>query len=386
MSVTPETFDSLAQTSWYEHDVLAGAAVGVVGVGGIGAPGAVQLARLGVGRLLLLDPDICEPSNLSRTFVRSDVGKYKVHAVRDEIARCGLGTEVLAFAGDVEYDLSWGMVSQLDVLVGALDSRAARVGLNKAAWRAGVPVVDAAQDGETLTALARVILPSAAGACYQCTLSAADYEHIGRHVPCTREDPEAPRLPTTGLEAGVAAALLASLTARVLLEGPEAVAGTEYRIGLRDHSFITTQLQRNSACRFDHRTWPGDAPILAAPAPVARMTLAEVADFLRAELGEGFSLHLDRDAVTDLACPECDHINPGLMALRGGIVRCQGCGEAIPPPPTALLNTFSEDKLRDPEFAQRTFERVLPEAHVAWACRDGNCTMLSFGFEEGSPW
>ena len=386
MSVTPETFDSLARTSWYEHDVLAGAAVGLVGVGGIGAPGAVQLARLGVGRLMLLDPDICEPSNLSRTFVRSDIGKYKVHAVRDEIARCGLDSEVLAFAGDVEYDLSWGMVSQLDVLVGALDNRAARVGLNKAAWRAGVPVVDTAQDGETLTALARVILPAAAGACYQCTLCAADYKYIGRHVPCTREDPEAPRLPTTGLEAGVAAALLASLTARVLLEGPEAVAGTEYRIGLRDYSFMTTRLQRNSACRFDHRTWPGDAPILAAPAPVARMTLGEIADFLRAELGEGFSLHLDRDAVSDLACPECDHINPGLTALRGGIVRCQGCGEAISPPPTALLNTFSEDKLRDPEFAHRTFERVLPEAHVAWACRDGHCNMLSFPFEERTPW
>ncbi len=386
MNLTSETFDSLAQTSWYEHDVLAGATVGLVGVGGIGAPGAVQLARLGVGRLVLMDPDICEPSNLSRTFVRSDLGKYKVHAVRDEIARCGLGTEVLALPGDVAYDLSWGMVSRLDLVVGALDNRAARVALSRAAWRAGVPLVDTAQDGESLTALARVFLPSGTGACYQCGLSAADYRYIGRNVPCTREDPEVPRLPTTGLEAGVAAALLASLTARVLLEGPETVAGMEYRISLGDYSFMTTRLQRNAACRFDHRTWPGEAATLAAPAPVGRMTLGEIADFLRTELGEGFSLHLDRDVVTDLACPECGHVNRGIAARRSDTVHCERCDEAISPPPTALRSTFTEDELRGPEFAQRTFERVLPDGHVAWAERGGEHTMISFTFEEGKPW
>jgi hypothetical protein len=45
---------------------LAACTVGVVGLGGIGSLVVEYLARLGVGRFLLIDPDRVEPSNLSR--------------------------------------------------------------------------------------------------------------------------------------------------------------------------------------------------------------------------------------------------------------------------------------------------------------------------------
>ena len=38
----------------------------IVGCGSVGAPVAIALAQAGVGRFILLDPDILKPSNISR--------------------------------------------------------------------------------------------------------------------------------------------------------------------------------------------------------------------------------------------------------------------------------------------------------------------------------
>ena len=48
------------------HEKIKGATVGIAGLGGLGSAVAVALARIGVGRLILADFDIVEPSNLNR--------------------------------------------------------------------------------------------------------------------------------------------------------------------------------------------------------------------------------------------------------------------------------------------------------------------------------
>ncbi len=48
------------------HERIKGATVGIAGLGGLGSAVAVALARIGVGRLILADFDVVEPSNLNR--------------------------------------------------------------------------------------------------------------------------------------------------------------------------------------------------------------------------------------------------------------------------------------------------------------------------------
>jgi sulfur carrier protein ThiS adenylyltransferase len=48
------------------HEKIKGATVGIAGLGGLGSAIAVALARIGVGRLILADFDVVEPSNLNR--------------------------------------------------------------------------------------------------------------------------------------------------------------------------------------------------------------------------------------------------------------------------------------------------------------------------------
>ncbi|WP_125115063.1 sulfur carrier protein ThiS adenylyltransferase ThiF [Agathobaculum sp. Marseille-P7918] len=62
------------------------AAVGIAGLGGLGSNIAVFLARLGVGRLVLVDFDTVEVSNLNRQhYTMRDLGRPKADALRDQL-------------------------------------------------------------------------------------------------------------------------------------------------------------------------------------------------------------------------------------------------------------------------------------------------------------
>ncbi len=61
---------------------LERAAVGIAGCGGLGSNAAVALARAGIGKLILVDHDRVEPSNLNRQhFFANDLGRLKVDAL-----------------------------------------------------------------------------------------------------------------------------------------------------------------------------------------------------------------------------------------------------------------------------------------------------------------
>lgn len=60
---------------------LAAVTVGIAGLGGLGSTVASALARAGIGRLILVDFDIVEPSNLNRQhYFARQVGQKKVDA------------------------------------------------------------------------------------------------------------------------------------------------------------------------------------------------------------------------------------------------------------------------------------------------------------------
>ncbi|MBD3314458.1 MAG: sulfur carrier protein ThiS adenylyltransferase ThiF [Chitinivibrionales bacterium] len=70
------------------HEKVRDATVGIAGVGGLGSHVAVALARTGVGKLILADFDIVEPSNLNRQcFFTDQIGVSKVEAMRANLER-----------------------------------------------------------------------------------------------------------------------------------------------------------------------------------------------------------------------------------------------------------------------------------------------------------
>jgi sulfur carrier protein ThiS adenylyltransferase len=67
-------------------EILGAATVAVAGCGGLGSNAAVSLVRAGVGKMILVDHDAVEPSNLNRQqFFASDVGRPKVFALANHL-------------------------------------------------------------------------------------------------------------------------------------------------------------------------------------------------------------------------------------------------------------------------------------------------------------
>ena len=62
--------------------------VGIAGMGGLGSAVAVALARIGVGKLVLADEDVVEPSNLNRQqYFVDQIGMVKVKAMKENLKR-----------------------------------------------------------------------------------------------------------------------------------------------------------------------------------------------------------------------------------------------------------------------------------------------------------
>lgn len=67
---------------------LGSSSIGIAGLGGLGSNAAISLARAGIGKLVLVDFDIVEESNLSRQYYFLDqIGKSKIIALVDNIKR-----------------------------------------------------------------------------------------------------------------------------------------------------------------------------------------------------------------------------------------------------------------------------------------------------------
>ncbi len=70
------------------HERLKRACVGIAGCGGLGSNAAMALARVGVGRLVIADFDVVEPSNLNRQqYFVSQIGQPKVKALAENIRK-----------------------------------------------------------------------------------------------------------------------------------------------------------------------------------------------------------------------------------------------------------------------------------------------------------
>lgn len=101
--------------------------IAVIGCSGTGSPVIEQLVRLGVGELLLIDPDFIEFKNLNRIInsrYEDAKGKRpKVEVIADAISGIGLGTTVKYFQNNLfdEIDVLKAIV-KCDVVFGCMDS------------------------------------------------------------------------------------------------------------------------------------------------------------------------------------------------------------------------------------------------------------------------
>lgn len=103
-------------------EILRRAAVGIAGCGGLGSQAAVSLARAGVGRLILVDGDRVEESNLNRQhYFLEDVGRLKAEALAARLRSINPQIQASALALRLEAGRVAEVFGPADLLIEAFD-------------------------------------------------------------------------------------------------------------------------------------------------------------------------------------------------------------------------------------------------------------------------
>ena len=104
------------------HQKIKNSVVGIAGLGGLGSSIAVALARVGVGKLILVDFDIVEPSNLNRQqYFVDQIGMPKVEALRKNIAAINPCVRVKTYKEKLDRSNGEKILQEAEVVVEAFD-------------------------------------------------------------------------------------------------------------------------------------------------------------------------------------------------------------------------------------------------------------------------
>jgi hypothetical protein len=174
--------------------VFAEAEVAVVGLGGGGSHVVQQLAHLGVGRFVIVDPDVIEDKNLNRL-----VGGT-AYDVTEALPKVAIAERLIAAVNPAavvtpcqsRWQEAMDSVRRCDVIIGCVDTYKERDELERFARRFLIPYIDIGMDvhealGE-FSISGQVVLSSPAGPCLWClgilnqqrlSQEAADYGKAG---------------------------------------------------------------------------------------------------------------------------------------------------------------------------------------------------------------
>ena len=109
------------------HERFSSAAVAVCGLGGLGSNIAVALARAGVGKLLLIDFDRVDISNLHRQQYKAhQIGRYKTEALAENLAEMAPYTEVRAITAKITEENLAALLQDADIVCEAFDKAEAK--------------------------------------------------------------------------------------------------------------------------------------------------------------------------------------------------------------------------------------------------------------------
>jgi adenylyltransferase/sulfurtransferase len=311
----------------------------VVGAGALGNEVVKNLVLLGVGDIVVIDPDSVELSNLARCvlFRAEDEGRPKAEVIARRASELNPEPHVTGIVGDVR-SLGTGVAARADVIVGALDNREARLYCNRLAARTGRHWVDGAI--EALTGVARVFHPPEV--CYECTLTDADWKDLAHRQSCrllSRPDMEAGKVPTTATSSSIVGGIEAQEVVKLLHLGDSGVAplpGALVFNGEANDAYPLTY-PVDPEC-FAHRYFESPTEVVLDPSHFEATPVEQLAALAWPEVSPTASSPLIVDLVDDYVigwiCPNCGRVGPeGRPAslIAWGDSACPQCGEGRQP-------------------------------------------------------
>ncbi len=218
---------------------IRGASVAIVGCGGIGSPAIQYLAAAGVGRLVLIDDDRVDLSNLQRQtiFTAADVGVSKTTAAARAVAAINPNVAVDIHDARIEADNAAALLAGVDAILDGCDNFATRLLVADTALTLRTPLVSAAV-GQFDGQLAVFRGWEAGAPCYRCFVGDAP----GRdEASCSEQG-------VLGPVTGILGSLAALEVLRVIAPFGDDPAGSVMLIDLLSSRFRSIRLPKDPGC------------------------------------------------------------------------------------------------------------------------------------------
>lgn len=153
------------------QELIKSSTVLVVGSGALGTSISETLVRAGIGKLILVDRDYVEPSNLQRQqlFTEQDAieGTPKVIAAERRLTEIRSDIEIQTVLNHIDGPLLEELVKDVDIILDATDNFETRLLINDVSWKTGIPWIYGACVGSSSTVFPFVPKEMA---CFRCLL------------------------------------------------------------------------------------------------------------------------------------------------------------------------------------------------------------------------
>jgi molybdopterin/thiamine biosynthesis adenylyltransferase len=288
---------------WWDQKKLQTARVLVIGAGALGNEILKNLALLGFERIVVVDLDRIEESNLSRAilFSSEDVGLFKAEAAARSLKKLAPGVRVRALVANVVHSCGLGLLAWSDVIIAGLDNREARLWINRCAWKMNRPWIDGAIEG--INGVARAFVAGAAP-CYECTLGETDWKLLEQRMSCNlllREANTEGKVATTPTISSVIAGIEVQEAVK-LLHGMPTLAGSGFVFEGLNHTSYKVEYTANPDC-MSHFTF---ADVVELQQKSSELTLEDLRQRAARDLGaSNVVVEFSRDIVHELECPQC---------------------------------------------------------------------------------
>jgi adenylyltransferase/sulfurtransferase len=159
---------------------IESSSVVVVGMGGTGSSIAEILVRMGLGKIIIVDDDLIETSNLNRQalYRDSDVGLKKVDVAKVVLSQINEEVKVSAIDEKLSFSNAQEILSLGDVIIDGTDNYDARNVINTVSFKLRKPWVFSAVEGTY--GYVKTIIPGVTSC-----LSCFGYPERGGGVACT---------------------------------------------------------------------------------------------------------------------------------------------------------------------------------------------------------
>ena len=344
----------------------------VVGAGALGNEVVKTLGLIGVGSITVIDPDVIEPSDLTRSLffrIGKTAGRSKAETLAGLAGALFTDTLITGVSKEIA-DIGFQELAAFDMIFGCVDNDLARLEIAYLSTQLDLPVVDGGLGTSDYSRGRVSIFPGRSAACFSCRLTRQKrselltvWEAVRR--PCWLEQDGLHRrsYPSTPMLAAVVGAMQVEVALRRLLDcGPaNAFPASTIDVALDPPQRLETfTIALGESCPFHQ---PGGARF-PAPGPPSSTTVRELLNCAASGTAgkEWATLILDWPICASVRCGECGH-RWSPMTRLAALRRSGAC------PSCSSRDFIEEEVLRRIEagsrWENRTLEELgLPERHL----------------------